>query len=67
VDQAGLVARVVDFGFFPFTPVFQPHREQIQRVEKLSDAYHLMLGSEDVMIAYLLEVTRRDRHRAPSV
>jgi SAM-dependent methyltransferase len=67
VDQAGLVARVVDFGFFPFTPVFQPHREQIQRVEKLSDAFHLMLGSEDVMIAYLLEVTRRDRHRAPSV
>jgi S-methylmethionine-dependent homocysteine/selenocysteine methylase len=67
VDQAGLAARVVDFGFFPFTPVFQSHREQIQRVEKLSDAFHLMLGSEDVMIAYLLEVTRRDRYRAPSV
>jgi hypothetical protein len=58
VEQAGLSARVIDFGFFPFTPIFQSHREQIQRVEQLSDAYHLTFGGEDVMIAYLLEVTR---------
>ena len=41
--------------------------DAIQRVEQLSDAYHLTFGGEDVMIAYLLEVTRRSRHSAPSV
>jgi S-methylmethionine-dependent homocysteine/selenocysteine methylase/SAM-dependent methyltransferase len=63
LEQAGLEARVVDFGFFPFTPLFQQHKEQIQRVEQLSDAYHLKLGAEDVMVMYLLEVTRP--HREP--
>ena len=67
VEQARLAARVIDYGFFPFTPIFQSHREQIQRVEHLSDAYHLTFGGEDVMIAYLLEITRRSRHSAPSV
>jgi hypothetical protein len=27
-------------------------------VEQLSDAYHLALGEKDVMVAYLVEVTR---------
>jgi hypothetical protein len=27
-------------------------------VEQLSDAYHLRFADEDVMVAYLLEVTR---------
>lgn len=58
VANAGLRARVVDVSFFPFTPVFVEHRDQIQRVEQLSDAYHLTLGGDDVMVAYLLEVTR---------
>ena len=31
---------------------------QIRRVEELSDAHHLRLGDHDVMVAYLLEVTR---------
>lgn len=61
--QAGLEARVVDFGFFPFTPLFQQHKEQIKRVEQLSDATHLTLGGDDVMVIYLLEITRRaERH-----
>ncbi len=55
--RTGLEARVVDFGFFPFTEAFERNREQIARVE-LSDAYHLSLGNEDMMVAYLLEVTR---------
>jgi S-methylmethionine-dependent homocysteine/selenocysteine methylase/SAM-dependent methyltransferase len=63
VAQADLQARVVDFGFFPFTPLFRQHQEQIQRVEQLSDAYHFTLGGEDVMVAYLLEVTRRRDHQ----
>ena len=52
----GLEARVADFGFFPFGPVFAEHREQILRVEEASDAHHLQIGGEDVMVAYLLEV-----------
>jgi hypothetical protein len=54
----GLSARVVDFSFFPFGPLFVESRGQIERVEQLSDAYHIAVGGEDVMVAYLLEVTR---------
>jgi S-methylmethionine-dependent homocysteine/selenocysteine methylase/SAM-dependent methyltransferase len=57
-EKVGLAARVLDFGFFPWTPTFQEHREQIARVEQLSDAYHLDLGGQDVMVAYLLELRR---------
>jgi release factor glutamine methyltransferase len=56
--KGGLQATVVDFSFFPFGPLFAENREQIERVEQLSDAYHLRLAEEDVMVAYLLEVTR---------
>jgi len=52
----GLEARVVEFSFFPFGPLFIASRPQIERVEQLSDAYHIKVGDEDVMVAYLLEV-----------
>jgi SAM-dependent methyltransferase len=58
LDELGLVSRVVDFGFFPFTPVFDRNGAQIERVEELSDAYHLSLGEDRVMVAYLLEISR---------
>ncbi|HUZ84121.1 MAG TPA: homocysteine S-methyltransferase family protein [Gaiellales bacterium] len=56
--QAGFGSRVVDFSFFPFGPQFERNREQIDRVEQLSDAYHLRIATADVMVAYLLEITR---------
>ena len=56
--ETGLSARVVDFGFFPFTEAFERHRLQIERVEELSDAYHLGLDEPGTMVAYLLEVGR---------
>jgi SAM-dependent methyltransferase len=59
LEEVGLSGRVVDFGFFFFGPLFQENVEQIRRVEQLSDAYHLELGGEDVMVAYLVEVTRK--------
>ena len=59
LDRHGLVSRVVDFGFFPFTPLVERNLAQIERVEQLSDAYHLALGDEPIIVAYLLEVTRR--------
>jgi S-methylmethionine-dependent homocysteine/selenocysteine methylase/SAM-dependent methyltransferase len=56
--EGGLRARVSDFSFFPFGPLFEENSEQIGRVEQLSDAYHLTFSGEDVVIAYLLEVAR---------
>jgi S-methylmethionine-dependent homocysteine/selenocysteine methylase len=58
---SGLHARVVAFSFFPFGPVFEGSRAQIERVEELSDAYHIAVGGEDVMVAYLLEVTHAEQ------
>ncbi|MDX6600585.1 MAG: hypothetical protein QOE87_4472 [Gaiellales bacterium] len=62
--EHGFEAQVVDFSFFPFGTVFEQNRQQIARVEESSDAYHLRFGTEDVMVAYLLEVKRRE-DRAP--
>ena len=59
LDRVDLSARVVDFGFFPFSEAFERNREQIERVEGLSDAYHPKFGGLDAMVAYLLEVRRR--------
>jgi len=59
LDQLGYQARVVDFAFFEFSELFRDKDEQINRVEQHSDAYHLKLGTTDVMVAYLLEVTRK--------
>ncbi len=56
--ENGLVARVADYNFFPFGEAFLENLEQIELVERLSDAYHIRLADEDVGIAYLLEITR---------
>jgi S-methylmethionine-dependent homocysteine/selenocysteine methylase len=60
VEANGLEARVVDVGFFPMSEVFRENAEQITRVEQLSDAWHLELGDQDVMAAYVLELTRSE-------
>ncbi|MCI0422014.1 MAG: homocysteine S-methyltransferase family protein [Acidobacteria bacterium] len=61
MQEVGLNARIVDFGFFPFNEVFYKNTEQIHRVEQLSDAYHLTFAEEHVMVMYLLEVMKRER------
>ncbi len=61
LQRHGYQARVVDFGFFEFHDLFRDKSDQITRVEELSDAYHLRLGGHDVMVAYLIEVTRKDQ------
>jgi SAM-dependent methyltransferase len=58
LQELGLQARVVDFGFFPFSDLFEANKEQIRRVEQLSDAFDLRLAGKDIMVAYLLEITR---------
>ncbi len=62
-ERHGLEACVLDFSFFPFGPLFSRNKEQILRVEELSDAHHLTLGDEDVMVAYLLEVRLKEPFR----
>ncbi len=59
LEEQGLDARVVDFRIFPFPSAFDRNEGQIERVEQLSDAYHLRVGDEKLLVAYLLEVTRR--------
>ena len=57
--RRGLRARVLDFALFPFSEGFRRSAEQIARVERLSDAHHLEVCGADVMVGYLLEITRR--------
>ncbi|MBV9422888.1 MAG: 50S ribosomal protein L11 methyltransferase, partial [Solirubrobacterales bacterium] len=59
LDRLGYQSRVVDFGFFEFSELFAEKTDQIARVEELSDAYHLRIGDTEVMVVYLLEVTRK--------
>jgi S-methylmethionine-dependent homocysteine/selenocysteine methylase/SAM-dependent methyltransferase len=59
LDRVGYQGHVVDYTFFPFHELFKEKQDQIERVEQLSDAYHLNLGDEEVMVAYLIEVTRK--------
>ncbi len=60
LERAGLRSRVVDFAFVEFEDAWSQRAEQIARVEELSDAYHLRLNDRDVMVAYLLEITRSE-------
>jgi S-methylmethionine-dependent homocysteine/selenocysteine methylase/SAM-dependent methyltransferase len=56
LERAGLSARVVDFSFLELRPPFEERAAQIARVEAHSDAYHLGLGREGAIVAYLLEI-----------
>jgi S-methylmethionine-dependent homocysteine/selenocysteine methylase/SAM-dependent methyltransferase len=58
LERLGYTARVVDFSFFEFSDLFKGKHDQISRVEAQSDAHHLRFGETDVMVAYLLEITR---------
>lgn len=60
LDALGYQSRVVDFGFFEFHELFSDKSEQITRVEEFSDAYHLHLSDRDVMVDYLIEITRKN-------
>ena len=62
--EAGLRAQVVDYTVFDFPRGFEESAEQIRRVEQLSDAYHLRVGEDEAMVAYLLEI-RHDLDARP--
>jgi homocysteine S-methyltransferase len=67
LERLGYSSRVVDFGFFEFHELFKEKSAQIRRVEDSSDAYHLKLGGQDVMVAYLIEIVSRSRAEAMDV
>ncbi len=48
------------FTDLPADKVSECNLEQIRRVEQLSDAYHLTFGQQDVMVSYLLKLTRKN-------
>jgi S-methylmethionine-dependent homocysteine/selenocysteine methylase/SAM-dependent methyltransferase len=54
--EHGLVGHPVDYTMFSFPSDQQESRAQIGRVEELSDAYHLTVGEQEVIVAYLLEI-----------
>ncbi|HKE81593.1 MAG TPA: homocysteine S-methyltransferase family protein [Solirubrobacteraceae bacterium] len=55
--EGGFETKIADFEFFAFHDLFAQRKDQIDRVEELSDAYHLTFRDEDMMVAYLLEIT----------
>jgi S-methylmethionine-dependent homocysteine/selenocysteine methylase len=55
--EGGFRTKVADLEFFAFHDLFAQRKDQIERVEELSDAYHLTFRDEDMMVAYLLEIT----------
>ncbi|MEA2285016.1 MAG: hypothetical protein QOJ21_1059 [Solirubrobacteraceae bacterium] len=59
LDAGGFRAEVVDYAMFSFPPELRAARAHVARVEDLSDANHVVVGDEDVMVAYLLEVTAK--------
>jgi S-methylmethionine-dependent homocysteine/selenocysteine methylase/SAM-dependent methyltransferase len=59
VRRRGLQARVVDFALLPVTESFHQSAEHIALVERISDAHHLDVCGEDVVVGYLLEIVHR--------
>jgi S-methylmethionine-dependent homocysteine/selenocysteine methylase/SAM-dependent methyltransferase len=59
LDAAGFRAEVVDWSMFGAGAEYAEAGTQIERVEDLSDAYHLTVGDRDVLVAYLLEITAK--------
>ena len=65
--EHGLRARVADFAFLEFNERLHRSAEQIARVERESDAYHLRVAGADMAVAYLLEITHNTHHKETDV
>jgi S-methylmethionine-dependent homocysteine/selenocysteine methylase/tRNA1(Val) A37 N6-methylase TrmN6 len=61
LSRYGYGAKIVDFNLYQFNPVFKDNLDQIEAVEKLSDAYHFRFGQDEhTMVMYLLEIWKID-------
>ena len=50
--------RVVDYAISPMESLLERRNPQVEHVERHSDAYHLTVGEQDMVVAYLLEISR---------
>jgi hypothetical protein len=60
LEHLGYTVRVVDYAVVPLDSVVDDASTQIEHVESHSDAYGLKVGGEDLVVAYLLEITAAD-------
>jgi SAM-dependent methyltransferase len=67
LHDVGLVADVADFQLLPFSAELQASRQQIERVEERSDAYHVTVGDSPAVVAYLLEIRHGNGDEARDV
>jgi S-methylmethionine-dependent homocysteine/selenocysteine methylase/SAM-dependent methyltransferase len=61
LEHLGYGARVVDYAVVPLESMLDAgsSTEQIKHVEQHSDAYGIAVGDQDLIVVYLLEITRR--------
>lgn len=62
IAEAGLVARVATYSVAPLPTALHEAMDQIERVEELTDAYHLSVGERPAVVAYLLELRHAPGH-----
>ena len=58
LEHLGYDVRVADYAVVPIETVAERHSPQIEHVERHSDAYHLAIGEQDMVVAYLLEIAK---------
>jgi S-methylmethionine-dependent homocysteine/selenocysteine methylase/SAM-dependent methyltransferase len=58
LDDLGYDVRVVDYAISPMESLLERRNPQVEHVERHSDAYHLTVGEQDLVVAYLLEISR---------
>ena len=59
LEKYGYKFQIADFNLYQFNPVFSDNLEQIQQVEKLSDAYHFKYSEDEhTMVMYLLKIEK---------
>jgi S-methylmethionine-dependent homocysteine/selenocysteine methylase/SAM-dependent methyltransferase len=57
LEHLGYGVRVVDYAVVPLESMVEGASDQIKHVEAHSDAYGLRVGDQDLVVAYLLEIT----------
>ncbi len=57
LEHLGYTVRVVDYAVVPLDSMVDGASGQIKHVESHSDAYGLTVGGQDLVVAYLLEIT----------
>ena len=65
LDHLGYDVRIADYAVVPLETVVEHPSRQIEHVELHSDAYHLTVGDQDMVVVYLLEITKAAARGGP--